>query len=105
MVDIHLLHHMGLRSCRGIGGKEMIVIRNRLTGERFSFPSYNVNAETPTGFIQYQLIPKGFMIDPDQINIPDPLQVHAVDMEMHQYVETTNYEAHSKDPLNTRKEW
>lgn len=82
----------------------MIVIEHQTTKERFRYPTTNVNKETPTGFIQYQAVPKGFKIALDQDNLPDEYFVHAVEVELQQYVETTNHEATSKDPLNTRKE-
>ena len=44
----------------------MIVIENKRTGERFKYPSTNVNIETATGFIQTQYVPVGFFRSLDQ---------------------------------------
>ena len=44
----------------------MIVIEDRKTGERFKYPSTNVNIETWAGFIQTQYVPSGFIQSPNQ---------------------------------------
>lgn len=73
----------------------MIVIEHLQTGERFSYPATNTNKETPTGFIQFQEIPRGFKISDDQT--PTPLH-YTPDGST---VEVVKWESNSKDPINT----
>jgi hypothetical protein len=77
----------------------MIVIQHDLTGERFMFPSHNVNKETPTGFIQFQVVPKGFSLAQDQTPVP----IHYLNDSSDTYL--TRWEANSKDPLKTMNRW
>lgn len=76
----------------------MTVIQNLNNQEKYMYPTTNINKETPTGFEQYQAIPKGFKIAEDQTPVP----IHYTPIG-HQ-VELVLWEAHSKDPLNTLEE-
>ena len=73
-----------------------IIIRHNLTGERFSFPRHNVNQETYEDFTQYQVVPVGFSLDPDQTT---PAPAYNAD------TATLRWEANSKDPVNTMNKW
>lgn len=76
----------------------MIVIQHDLTGEKFMFPEHNVNKETYEGFIQFQVIPKGFSIANDQTPVPLTYLHDSA-------TELVRWEANSKDPVNTMEKW